>query len=274
MPTAYTASNSSFQVGVWMAAGGQPRYAVVSSSSGGGAVTARPGEEKAAATAGRGHLRASHADREQMIDALKAAFVQGRLTKDEFDTRIGQTFAARTYAELATVTADIPVGPARAQPPPKPPRRQMNNAARWGACGFITPAILAAAFTAVSVRGGSGYGAMAFLIAFVYFLCWLSSGANMLWEWHCMSLPTAKMCVRCGHTAASHRAPASCAVRPGSLTLRGRCPCAGYVPPGISPETADRRLLPTRYLWRRTSRPAGRSTRPRCAADRRQARQR
>ena len=38
---------------------------------------AGPGDEQAAATAGRGHLRASHADREQMIDALKAAFVQG-----------------------------------------------------------------------------------------------------------------------------------------------------------------------------------------------------
>ena len=82
-----------------------------------------PGDEKAAATAGRGHLRASHVDREQMIDALKAAFVQGRLTKDEFDARIGQTFASRTYAELATVTADIPAELARARPPRKPPRR-------------------------------------------------------------------------------------------------------------------------------------------------------
>ena len=33
--------------------------------------------------AGRGHLRASHADRERVIGTLKAAFVQGRLTKDE-----------------------------------------------------------------------------------------------------------------------------------------------------------------------------------------------
>jgi hypothetical protein len=46
---------------------------------------AGPGDQKAAAAAGRGHLRASHADREQMIDALKVAFVQGRLTKAEFD---------------------------------------------------------------------------------------------------------------------------------------------------------------------------------------------
>ena len=39
---------------------------------------AGPGDEKAAAAAGRGHLLASHADREQTVDALKVAFVQGR----------------------------------------------------------------------------------------------------------------------------------------------------------------------------------------------------
>jgi hypothetical protein len=75
---------------------------------------AGPGNE----TAGRrGHLRASHADREQAIEVLKAAFVQGRLVKDEFDARVGQAFAARTYADLAAVTADLPTGPAAVQPP-------------------------------------------------------------------------------------------------------------------------------------------------------------
>jgi len=60
--------------------------------------------------AGHGHMRASHADRERVVDTLKAAFAQGRLTKDDFDARIGQTLASRTYAELATVTAGIPPG--------------------------------------------------------------------------------------------------------------------------------------------------------------------
>ena len=207
---------------------------------------AGPGDEKAAAAAGRGHLRASHADREQVIDVLKAAFVQGRLTMDEFDARIGHTFASRTYAELATVTADIPTGPARAKPPPRPPRRQTNKAVRWGLSGLITPAIPAAAFAVAALAGDAKYGAVAILVAFVYFLFWLSIGANMLWEWHCASLPTAKLCVRCGRTAGSHRAPVSSAVRPGALKSWRRCLCAGYVPPGRSPETVDLRLLPTR----------------------------
>jgi DUF1707 SHOCT-like domain len=209
---------------------------------------AGPGDEKAAAAMVRGHLRASHADREQVIGTLKAAFVQGRLTKDEFDARIGQTFVSRTYAELAAVTADIPAGLAGAPRPRNPPRRRLNNAARWGASGFITPAILTAAFAFASVRGDAGYVAVALMIAFVYFVFWLSAGADMLWEWHCMSLPAAGMCVRCAHTAASHRAPASCAVGLGSLNMQRRCPCAGYVPPGLSPQTADLRLLPTRSL--------------------------
>ncbi len=207
-----------------------------------------PEDNKAAAAARRGHRRASRADREQMIDALKVAFVQGRLTKDEFDVRIGQTFTARTYAELATVTADIPAGLAGARPLPKPHHRRRSNAVRWGASGLITPAILAAALVVASVHGAGGYEVVGFLIAFVYFMFWLSTGANLLWEWHCMSVPAAGMCVRCGHTAASHRAPASCGVRLDTLNVRKRCLCAGYVPPGKSPETVDLGLLPAPYL--------------------------
>ncbi len=51
-------------------------------------MTAGPGDEKAAGGAARGHLRASHADRERVIATVRAAFIQGRLTKDEFDLRV------------------------------------------------------------------------------------------------------------------------------------------------------------------------------------------
>ena len=97
----------------------------------------------AAATAGRGRLRASHADREHVVDVLKAAFVQGMLPKDEFDMRVGQTFASRTYAELAALTADIPVGLVRAQLLRKPARAQAPHPENKvvNSCAFAALAI-------------------------------------------------------------------------------------------------------------------------------------
>jgi hypothetical protein len=79
-----------------------------------------PGDEISARAGGHGHLRASHADREHVIHTLKVAYVYGLVTKDEFDARVSQTFAARTHAELALVTADIPAGMAAASSPPRP----------------------------------------------------------------------------------------------------------------------------------------------------------
>jgi hypothetical protein len=85
-----------------------------------------PGSEMAAGAQGRGHLRASHADREQTVSVLKAAFVQGRLARDEFGLRISQALTSRTYADLSTLTADLPAGLATAHPaqPSRPPGKQ------------------------------------------------------------------------------------------------------------------------------------------------------
>jgi hypothetical protein len=75
------------------------------------------GDEITAGAGRHSHLRASHADREQVIDMLKAAFVQGRLARDEFGLRVGQALASQTYADLAALTAGIPAGLTGAQPP-------------------------------------------------------------------------------------------------------------------------------------------------------------
>jgi uncharacterized protein DUF1707 len=184
-------------------------------------------------------------DRDHAIEVLKVAFVQDRLSMDEFDARIGQVLTARTQAELAAVTADIPAGLAGVRRGPKPPRRRMSSAARWGTSGVITPAILATGLAASSVSGSASWTVMAIVIALVYFIFWLSAGAELLWQWHSMSVPTAGMCVRCAHTAAAHRTPASCTVRPGVLKRWEHCPCTRYVPPGVLPETADSSLLPS-----------------------------
>ena len=69
-----------------------------------------PADQTAAAPDGYSHgrIRTSRADREQAIDALKVAYVQGRLTKDELDERLGRALAPLTHAELAALTGDLP----------------------------------------------------------------------------------------------------------------------------------------------------------------------
>jgi Domain of unknown function (DUF1707) len=78
---------------------------------------------------GRGHLLAADADRDQVIGNLKTAFVQGRLTKDELEERVGEVFDSRTYANLAAVTADLPIGRMSARAPGGPTRGQAEQQA-------------------------------------------------------------------------------------------------------------------------------------------------
>jgi hypothetical protein len=137
--------------------------------------------------AGRGHLRAAQADREQAITVLKTAYAQGRLTKDELEARAGQAFASRTYAELGALTADIPAdlptaspaatspaatGSDAAWPRPSTPARTMAKAARRsGVCLLVAIAlvegaylagnfllIVAAHFALIAASGFFGYG--------------------------------------------------------------------------------------------------------------------
>jgi hypothetical protein len=108
-------------------------------------------------------MLASDADREQVVEILTAAFVQGRLTIDELRQRVGLALASRTYAELAPMIADIPAPPlkappaprparpaAQAPPPPQPPGRMPTGAkaAVWAACVIVAlPAVWAAFLT-------------------------------------------------------------------------------------------------------------------------------
>jgi hypothetical protein len=97
-------------------------------------------------------LRASDADREQVVDTLKVAFVEGRLTGDQLTMRTGQALMSRTYGELAAVTDGIPARLTGVQPPPvsaqgRTRRLRTKNATSWAACAVVTPALAAAFFT-------------------------------------------------------------------------------------------------------------------------------
>ena len=57
-------------------------------------------------------LRASHADRDRVVDALRVAAGEGRLTAEELDSRLEIALSARTLGELARLTTDLPTTPA------------------------------------------------------------------------------------------------------------------------------------------------------------------
>ena len=106
-----------------------------------------PGELWAAAAGDQGRLRVSRADREWVIELLKVAFVQGRLTQDELDTRVGQALASRTYADLDDLTGDIPArpagaGPAGAEPAGTPAQTLAKAARRSGICLLVAFALV------------------------------------------------------------------------------------------------------------------------------------
>ncbi|MCW2507952.1 MAG: uncharacterized protein JWP68_1100 [Modestobacter sp.] len=78
------------------------------------------------------HLRASDADRAAVADVLGTHMSTGRLTVAEYDDRLARAYAARTYGDLAPLTADLPTTdpPRVAQPSPTP-----APAAGYTGCG-------------------------------------------------------------------------------------------------------------------------------------------
>ena len=74
-------------------------------------------------------LRVSDADRERVAELLRDAAGEGRLTVDELDERVERAYAARTGADLAPLTADLPA------PSPEaagvPARRGAGKTRRW-----------------------------------------------------------------------------------------------------------------------------------------------
>ena len=197
---------------------------------------AGPGDEIAAGEAGRGHLRASHADREQVIGTLKAAFVQGMLTKDELDARVGQTLAARTYAELAALTADIPAGLTGSQPPERARRPVSKKAA---AAFALAPTVASIGMWPVFQMTGDGspFAIPLALIAIVLFVT-VPTGWLVLFAMWLNSRPDRK---------SAHGLP------PGGSSTASRRP---------APAGPDRQLPPTDHDLRHTAEAAP-SHRPR-----------
>jgi len=84
----------------------------------------------AASGDGRGALRVSHEDRDQVAEALRVAAGDGRLSSDELDERLERALTARTYDDLAVLVADLPpaghaLAPVPGTPLPAAPAKEL-----------------------------------------------------------------------------------------------------------------------------------------------------
>lgn len=73
-------------------------------------------------------LRASDGDRDRVLVRLHTAYAEGRLTEAELDERIDHALAARTQADLAEVSSDLPDAQAAGAPAERGPAGRFQMA--------------------------------------------------------------------------------------------------------------------------------------------------
>lgn len=146
-------------------------------------MTTGPGDRWSLAQGGHGRMRASHDDREQVITALKAAFVHGRLTQDELAARTGHALAATTWAGLAALTADLPgAGPAAPAVPAaaplaaRPARSRRRARTRKAAVLAVTTVPPFATIAAAILLNSDPLGKVAIVTFLVYLMVWTAAG--------------------------------------------------------------------------------------------------
>jgi hypothetical protein len=76
------------------------------------------------------HMRAADADRQKIADRLKVALDEGRLSLHEYDERVGQAYAARTYADLLDLVTDLPAAGLSAEEVTARRRAELKREAR------------------------------------------------------------------------------------------------------------------------------------------------
>jgi Domain of unknown function (DUF1707) len=70
-----------------------------------------------------GEVRASDAEREAVVERLRVATVEGRLTLSELTERTEAAYTATTRGDLVPITADLPAVTGSPAAPPRPTAR-------------------------------------------------------------------------------------------------------------------------------------------------------
>ena len=87
-------------------------------------------ESEPGAEIARSELRASHEDRDRVVELLRVSAGDGRLTAEELDDRLELAMTARTYGELARLVADLPAEGSVVSPMTAPQSAQAKEVAR------------------------------------------------------------------------------------------------------------------------------------------------
>ena len=86
-------------------------------------------------------LRAGDEDRDRTSATLREAYAEGRLTHDEFESRLEQAHQAKTFGDLQALTRDLPTSPPSVPAPVSAPQdtvsprerdRRKGLKAAWG----------------------------------------------------------------------------------------------------------------------------------------------
>ena len=125
-------------------------------------------------------IRASDKERESVVDVLRDAYTDGRITLEEFEERTSAAYASKTWTDLRELTSDLPVEPVlgadlpQRPPPPQPvapvmpamPRPRQDGRGR--PLGKLLPVIFA--WIMIAAAAGSPDTAAALSVVFICLL--------------------------------------------------------------------------------------------------------
>jgi hypothetical protein len=133
-------------------------------------------------------IRASDQERESVVDVLRDAFTDGRLTFDEFEERTASAYAAKTWAQLRELTSDLPAQPVlgaglsrrpqAGQPQAIPPGVRPRRVRRDRPFDRVLPVL----FVWIVIAAAAGSPSIAAALSFV-FICVLATRIGYGGRW-------------------------------------------------------------------------------------------
>jgi hypothetical protein len=133
-------------------------------------------------------IRASDQERESVVDVLRDAFTDGRLTFDEFEERTAAAYAAKTWTDLRQLTSDLPAQPVLgvglnhrpqgAAPQAVPPAIGPRRARRDRPFDRVLPVL----FVWILISAAAGSPSIAAALSFV-FICLLATRIGYGGRW-------------------------------------------------------------------------------------------